>query len=294
MKRALALGALAAAISVVASLLHGSMNGVAADAYIRLSMMCMRLSDTVGVHTIMVAAAAGVGFAVLVLLAAASAVYQVVSTTAAIRPLRARRIPVRNQPLKHLIERLDLAGRFDLVDAPEPFAFCYGLRQPRLMLSTALVNELRHDELEAVLRHESAHLRHRDPARILIARALGVALAFIPLTPLIVRTYLCRRELTADDESVSGMGDVAPLASALQRMLAVMQPAAFRSLAVGALSATDLRIDHLLGEEQPSTLFLSRVNKVHVLTFVLLAAVAFCVLISTGHSATGIERCLAC
>ncbi|MEX2227876.1 MAG: M56 family metallopeptidase [Dehalococcoidia bacterium] len=193
-----------------------------------------------------------------------------------------------------LASQLGLMDGIDFVDADEPFAFCHGLRRPRLMISRGVLDILDPDELEAVLRHEAAHLHERDPLRILVSRAIATALAFVPFSAGLRDSYLCRRELRADRAAVDAMGDALPMASALARMLRAGHRSAFASLAVGALSATDIRIDHLLGCVTPETALLRSANPLHALAFATLSMLLLCVLVATAHAATGVRPCLPC
>jgi hypothetical protein len=262
--------------------------------YTGLSMTCMRVSDGVRAHTDVVAAAAGVGLAILALLAMASVATQLFMTSTTIKALGGRGIRPLSEHLEKLIVGLRLDGRLDVVASEGMFAFCYGMRRPRLMLSTALVDAMTDEELEAVVRHEAAHLRRWDPLRILTARALSRALAFIAIAPIVLDAYVCRRELDADREAVNAMGDVLPLASALLRMLPPVQHPRVAHLAVGALSATDVRIDQLLGHGASSPLVLTGVNRRHTFLFALVASAIVCVLISTAHAASGVRPCIPC
>lgn len=294
MKWTLVLTALLLGLSAGASLVWRVVIRAATRGYAELSMACMHASGAIRAHTDVVAAVAAAGLALLALLAVASAALQLRRTARTIRALRARHVDSLPLRLEMLSRNVGVDGDIDLVDAPELFAFCYGLRRPRLMVSRALVATLDDHELEAVLRHEAAHMRRWDPLRILVARSLSVAFAFVPVTPAMLQAYLCRRELSADDESVHAMGDVVPLASALQQMLIANQRQDLGSLAIGALSATDLRIDRLLGEQASPRALLTNVNRLHVFVFTLVLAVTLCVLISTAPEATGVRPCLPC
>ena len=294
MKWMLVLTALLLGLSAGASFVGRVVIRAATRGYAELSMACMHASGALRSHTDVVAAAAAVGLALLALLAVASAALLLFRTARTIRALRTRRIDSMPLRLEMLSRSLGLVGDIDFVDTPELFAFCYGLRRRRLMVSRALVAALDDVELEAVLRHEAAHMRRWDPLRILVARSLSVAFAFIPVTPAVLQAYLCRRELAADNESINAMGDVVPLASALQRMLIANQRPDLGSLAIGALSATDVRIDRLLGEEVSPQALLTNVNWLHAFAFTVVMAVTLCVLISTAHAATGVRPCLPC
>ncbi len=60
-------------------------------------------------------------------------------------------------------------------------AFCAGLLAPRVYITAAAVTTLGPGALDAVLVHEAAHARRRDPLRRLAARAASDALFYLPL-----------------------------------------------------------------------------------------------------------------
>src|SRR5207249_4283404 len=108
---------------------------------------------------------------------------QLIRTSRTIKALLISRVDPLPDRLDRLVASLDLYDRVDVVATDAVLALCCGMRTPRLLLSTALIDGMTDDELEAVLRHEVAHLRRWDPLRILLARSLARALAFIPITP---------------------------------------------------------------------------------------------------------------
>ena len=147
--------------------------------------------------------------------------------------------------IARVVKTLDLDDRVDLIDDPVVFTFCYGFRQPRIMLSRGLCEMLDVDELEAVLRHEAHHLEHRDPVKILLVRSLASGLFFLPLAAAFRNSFLAAKELSADADAV--VAGVDRLASALYKMLSAPKPDwPAGVLAVGAMSPTELRVAHLL------------------------------------------------
>jgi Zn-dependent protease with chaperone function len=143
-----------------------------------------------------------------------------------------------------------LSGRLDLVADETVFTFCYGLRRPRVCISSALVGMLDDAELLAVLRHEAHHLRHHDPVKILTSRALSSGLFFLPLAGALHDGYLAAKELCADADAAPG-GDELPLARALVKMLGARRPSwPAGVLAVGSLSPTEARLQRLLGPDE--------------------------------------------
>jgi Zn-dependent protease with chaperone function len=171
---------------------------------------------------------------------------QLLATLVLIRSLLARRVavPARVHRAAH---GLGIDGRVDVVDDARPFSFCYWFLRPRICLSTGIVSRLDEEELRAVLFHERYHLRHRDPLRLVIARYFAAGLYVVPVVEDLVAHFTLEKELDADEDAVSAMGDVRPLARALYALLPDADEVSLGLLVpVGALSVTEARIDHLV------------------------------------------------
>jgi len=138
-------------------------------------------------------------------------------------------------------------NRIQLVAADEPMAVTVGYIWPRVLLSSGLLALLDGPELEAVLHHERAHVRRRDPLRTLISDCCQTALPFIPLIGYIARQFRIGEEIEADAAAIAALGTATPLASALAKVLTAMP---VRPAGVG-LTPTEARIDSLLGREYP-------------------------------------------
>jgi beta-lactamase regulating signal transducer with metallopeptidase domain len=137
-------------------------------------------------------------------------------------------------------------GAVDVVADTSVFTFCYGFRSPRVCVSTGLVDLLDDAELRAVLRHEAHHARHRDPLKILVSRTVASGLFFLPLAGALRNSFLARKEICADAEA-SQPGNDFSLARALVKMLKADRPTwPAGVLAIGAISPTEARIQHLL------------------------------------------------
>lgn len=174
------------------------------------------------------------------------------------RQLRAtHRLCVSFQPLlicpplrvARLARRLGLEGRVDVILSDTPFVFCYGLVTPRICLTTTLANMLEDDELEAVLLHERHHMRSFDPLLIVLCRTLAKSLAFLPVARQFLDHYLVSKELAADRHAIETLGDTAPLASALLKLLARARRPNFGEAPVSALNVTRERIYQILKGE---------------------------------------------
>jgi beta-lactamase regulating signal transducer with metallopeptidase domain len=87
-----------------------------------------------------------------------------------------------------------------------------------VVVSTGLVGALGGAELRAVLAHEQAHLRRRDPLRVLLARVLVAHLWFLPMAGDLRRRARHGYELAADRDAADRYGRSA-LAGALLRVV---------------------------------------------------------------------------
>jgi len=171
---------------------------------------------------------------------------QLLATASLIRSLLRRRVPTPPAVVR-CAGALGMAGRIDVVADRRAFSFCYWFIRPRVCLSTGLLARLEGDELDAVLLHERSHLLRRDPLRLVIARYFAAGLYVVPVVEELVEYYTLEKELEADQDAVHALGDVGPLARALYKVLPDADQLELGLLTpVGALSATEARIDQLI------------------------------------------------
>jgi Zn-dependent protease with chaperone function len=128
-----------------------------------------------------------------------------------------------------------------VIPDPQPRAFCAGLLNPRVYVSTGALEMLDAPGLAAVLAHEQHHALRHDPLRLACGRALTRALFFIPGHRDLVERQHALAEISADDAAVvAAGGDRQGLASAMLRF-----SDASRADRRGVDPA---RVDNLLGE----------------------------------------------
>lgn len=148
--------------------------------------------------------------------------------------------------LESLFWKYQLGQQVIVFEETRPAAFTAGLIAPRIFLSTGLLQLMDDDELEAVLLHERSHLRHRDPASLLLGRSLSIACPFAPVVRELVRRHQAAVELAADEEVVATMGHAHGLSSAIVKLFTVRSP----HLAASPFSPVgDLRLTRLLDGE---------------------------------------------
>ena len=96
---------------------------------------------------------------------------------------------------------------------PNP-AFTAGFWRPRVYVAASLPDVLDAPQLEAVLAHENAHVRRRDPLRLSLLRFLACTLFYIPALRRLAADLTDEAEIDADDAAVARGAPLA-LASAI-------------------------------------------------------------------------------
>jgi Zn-dependent protease with chaperone function len=91
-----------------------------------------------------------------------------------------------------------LDGRVTVLDSPEQFSFVYGILVPRVAIGRGFLESLTAEELRAALEHERYHVRHLDPLRALLGKALTEAFFLLPSLEVLRLRYEAGRELAAD------------------------------------------------------------------------------------------------
>lgn len=148
-----------------------------------------------------------------------------------------------------LLEKLQLINKTYLIESEKQFAFCLGIRHPRIYISTSLVNGLTIQEIEAVLRHERYHLNNRDTLTMLIASIGESLLPFFPIISDFLYNYRVEREIRADGDAVQGLGDEKPLIAVLKKLLRTPAYAAVTASSIADHDTLEPRIHALIRKD---------------------------------------------
>jgi Zn-dependent protease with chaperone function len=174
-------------------------------------------------------------------LAAALAARTAVLAAAALRA--ARRAELRGLALAGATPRqLPGAGTAWIIPSRQLAAHCAGLRRPRAVVSTGLLDLLAPAEQEAVLRHELAHIRLGHPRILLLGAVTAQSYRWLPPARLAWTRLRRDLEAAADDEAAAAAG-TAPLLSALAKvaLAAAPSPAAGSAAPAAFADPDDLR-----------------------------------------------------
>ncbi len=148
-----------------------------------------------------------------------------------------------------ILEKLELTDKTYLIASEKRFAFCLGIRNPQIYLSTGLVTLLNTQEIEAVLLHEKYHMDKRDTLIMLIASIGESLLPFFPLLSDFLYNYRIEREIKADQEAIRGIGDKKPLIAVLKKMLGASNRADIYLAAIADQDTLEPRILSLIKKD---------------------------------------------
>lgn len=145
----------------------------------------------------------------------------------------------------------ETAPGLHLCPESQPQAFVAGLLRPRVFVSAGLLGAVDEPALSAILAHERAHVRRRDPLRRLLA---SLALAFhVPGVAAAVESLLARsHERAADAAAAGAVGDAPCVAETLVRVARLHLAAAPAAAHSAAIVSGDLegRVRDLLFSER--------------------------------------------
>jgi bla regulator protein blaR1 len=177
----------------------------------------------------------------------AGAVLARTALTAATHVHAVRRQAVQHAQTARLVGRPDAALGAVLVDHEQPAAYCVAGPHPTVILTTAALQTLDPDQVDAVLAHERAHLAYHHHRLLAIARIGRQVLPFLPLMRDADRQITRLVEMHADDTATAARG-TGPLATALVVLAAAAGPAP--GLAAATTDAVQ-RIQRLLRPAEP-------------------------------------------
>lgn len=119
------------------------------------------------------------------------------------------------------IKNLPVAGYGDVIVIKNDklkTAFTHGLFNPKIYISTGLINTLDTSELQAVYLHEMHHKKYKDPLRLLILSIIRDAFLYIPASNFLKNLIHSKTEAKADDAVVAAMKEPVSLAAALLKV----------------------------------------------------------------------------
>jgi Zn-dependent protease with chaperone function len=205
------------------------------------------------------AAVAGLGLTLAVAVVARTA------ATGATHLRAVRREALLHAQTARLVGQRERALGAVLVDHAEPAAYCVAGPHPTVILTTAALQALDPDQIDAVLAHERAHLAGHHHGLLAIARIARQVLPFLPLMRDADAQIRRLVEMHADDKATADR-DARPLVTALVVLATAGGPAP--GLAAAATDAVQ-RIQRLLRPAEPLSRVRRHLLRAHAAAFAL-------------------------
>ncbi len=125
----------------------------------------------------------------------------------------------RNEDLENFFASLGLQQKVMVFTQAKPQAFCFGIRNPKIYISSGLTHLMNRSELEVVLRHEKYHLEHRDTLTLLLAAIIESLFPFFPIISDFIKVYRTDREVAADNAAMTMASDRQSLKNVLKKLI---------------------------------------------------------------------------
>ncbi len=127
----------------------------------------------------------------------------------------------------------------------QPLAFTIGFFQPRIIISTGMIQAITTSELAAVMLHEYHHLRHHHGALLLISEIISSTVFVLPILKDLQQDMKAVFEYQADQAATAAQRTSTHVVSALEKLLKTpAEPTLFPAF---ALLQTPLRVASLRG-----------------------------------------------
>ena len=164
---------------------------------------------------------------------------------------------------------------FFLVNSSEPFAFCFGLVNPKVYISSKLNSLLTEKELKAVIAHEKYHLKNHDTITLLLARIFEILFPYFPIITDLVKHYRIESELLADQSAILASGGNKDLINVLEKLLKYKPQLSY--LGIPAIAEIDLlepRINKLIDNKHFIKTYKRKNIFVSLASFIILICLA--------------------
>lgn len=118
-----------------------------------------------------------------------------------------------------VMKRIGIEKMVHVVEDGKPFAYCVGIRHPRIYISTGLIDISTPEEMEIILRHELYHIEHHHLVVRFVIEVFRTFFLFIPVFSDLLRHIIIRQEIEADKAAISVVGTQKPLVDILAKLI---------------------------------------------------------------------------
>lgn len=148
-----------------------------------------------------------------------------------------------------MVEKVGLGNKVFIINDTRPFAFCLGIRNPKVYISTKTVSVMTKRQLEAILLHEKYHLEHGDSLTLFIGSLPQLLFPFFPILPKLLEHYKIEREIKADKQAVRELGTTMPVIGVLKKLLGIGSVSPGFVSSIADTNSLEIRIKSLLNRK---------------------------------------------
>ena len=130
-----------------------------------------------------------------------------------------RLVSLKPKVISSFEEKYHLQDKITIFKDRKLMAFCMGVLNPRIFLSSQVLKSMTHREIEAIILHERQHLIGKDNLTMLILNLVKNALFFFPIVTDFVNGMEVRREIVADQSVTRETGRKIDIVSALRKII---------------------------------------------------------------------------
>lgn len=164
---------------------------------------------------------------------------------------------------------------FVVINSSTPFAFCFGIINPKIYVSTKLIRILSKAELRTVIAHENYHLKSHDTITLSLASVFESLFPYFPIITDVIRHYRVERELMADQFAIIESGSNRNLISVLKKLLRYNLTFSFAGIpAIVEVDTLEPRINKLINNQHFVKKFKFRNLIISFMSFIILATLA--------------------
>lgn len=118
-----------------------------------------------------------------------------------------------------LLQKYSLELSVYVIESSRQVAFCFGLFNPKIYVSTGLLTSVSKKELEAILLHENYHMKHYHSLILTSLSLFETISTFFPFIRDIINEFKLRFEIQADQSAIQIMGNSKYLLTALEKLI---------------------------------------------------------------------------
>ena len=186
--------------------------------------------------------------------------------------------PILPSKLYKLSLKLNIEKRVVLFDDQTPRAFCLGVLQPKIYISTSIARIMNTKELEAILLHETHHLSKNHNLFLLVFSFINNLFLFFPFINDMYKKYVMKKEIEADRSALNNLGDSTILISTFKKLLnydAFQYPTLSYVSSYSNDSSLEMRIKEIIGHPPTYNKLETKSIIISLFSFLILAGTVF-------------------